>query len=126
MKKLAFILMISLLLQACGPFNTDNELSQSLPGTYIRISQNEFGTEHDTLVIVLQNPSSDEYKLIRHWKYERQVDGQKLEPKYEIKITVAVLDKERSTLFESSTGDTYSYDEKQKILFNGPEKYYKR
>ena len=85
MKKLAFILMISLLLQACGPFNTDNELSQSLPGTYIRISQNEFGTEHDTLVIVLQNPSSDEYKLIRHWKYERQVDGQKLEPKYEIK-----------------------------------------
>lgn len=123
-----YILMIHLLIlfwiYGCREPKPD-PVREFIPGTYIRFSQHEFGTEYDTLVISLQNNSANEYKIIRKWKYERVLDGQPIEPEYKRVITAAIYSIENNFLRETETGDIYSFDTKEKLLFNGPLKYKK-
>ena len=102
-----------------------DEVKEFIPGVYTRFSQHEFGTEYDTLVITLQNNAANEYKILRKWKYERVVDGQKIKPEYKRSFTCGVYNSAHKILRENETGDIYSFDVKQKILFNGPVKYQK-
>ena len=102
-----------------------DEVKEFIPGVYIRFSQHEFGTEYDTLVITLQNNSANEYKILRKWKYERLVDGQRIQPEYKRSLTSGVYNTTHKLLQENQTGDIYSFDVKQKILLNGPIKYQK-
>lgn len=127
MKALLLIHLLALLLIAwsCQVKSGKKEVLDFIPGTYIRFSQHEFGTEYDTLVISLQNSSASEYKLLRKWKYERVLDGQPIEPEYKRVITAAIYSTENKFLRETETGDTYSFDTKEKLLFNGPIKYKK-
>ena len=123
-----YILLIHLLaaviLYGCREFKRD-PVQAFIPGTYIRFSQHEYGTEYDTLVITLQNGSADEYKILRKWKYERVLDGKPVEPEYKRTATTAVYNKGNRILQEIETGDTYSFDVRENILFNGPIKYQK-
>lgn len=127
MKALLLIHLLALLLIAwgCQVKSGKKEVLDFIPGTYIRFSQHEFGTEYDTLVISLQNSSASEYKILRKWKYERVLDGQPIEPEYKRVITAAIYSTENKFLRETETGDTYSFDTKEKLLFNGPIKYKK-
>jgi hypothetical protein len=115
--------IVALLLYGCGLIKTRDEVLEFIPGTYIRFSKHEFGTEYDTLVITLQN--EDEYRILRKWKYERVLDGERIEPEYKRTVTSGVYNSTHKLLQETETGDMYSFDIKQKILFNGPVKYQK-
>ena len=124
MKTILFAhIIIMMVLFGCGLIKTRDEVQEFIPGTYIRFSKHEFGTEYDTLVITLQN--EDEYRILRKWKYERVLDGERIEPEYKRTITSGVYNSTHKLLQETETGDIYSFDIKQKILFNGPVKYQK-
>ena len=62
MKTVLFIqVAVILLLSACSSHSESDVVKEFIPGTYIRSSQHEYGTETDTVVISLQNKSGDEY-----------------------------------------------------------------
>ena len=124
--KIIFLLELAAfaLLVSCSSLPKD-EVKEFIPGTYIRFSQHEYGTEYDTLVISLQNNSANEYKILRKWKYERVVDGHPIGPEFKRTFTFGFYTPTHKLLQEYDTGDIYSFDVRQKILFNGPVKYQK-
>lgn len=117
--------IIILFLYGCGLLKTKDQVQEFIPGTYIRFFKQEFGTEYDTLVISVQNQTADEYRILRKWKYERVLDGQKIEPEYKRSFTSGIYDAGHKLLRENETGDFYSFDPGQKLLFNGAIKYQK-
>jgi hypothetical protein len=125
MKIILLVHIVALLVYGCGLAPTGDEVEEFIPGTYIRLSQHEFGVEYDTLVISLQNESALEYKILRKWKYERTLDNQKVEPEYKRSFTSGFYNIKDRVLRENETGDSYSFDVKQRALFNGPVKYQK-
>ncbi|MEO7982567.1 MAG: hypothetical protein ABI688_00670 [Bacteroidota bacterium] len=78
MKIILMIHIAVLLLYGCGLNKIKDEVQEFIPGTYIRFSTQEFGTEYDTLVISLQNQTVNVYRILRKWKYERVLDGEGL------------------------------------------------
>ena len=124
MKNTFFILIAIVSLLACN-FSRENGTVSFIPGTYIRYSQHEYGTEHDTLFITLQNESPKQYVITRRWKYEQVLNGQALEPKYERRITTALYDNEKGLLQESETGKTYAFNPSQNSLHAGKNSYQK-
>lgn len=123
MKRLLSILAV-VFLAGCNSAVND-EVAASIPGTYARTSEHEFGHEWDTLAISVQNPSANQYKLVRRWRYERILDGKALEPEYKISTTLAVYDIAGKTLQETNTGKRISFDLKTGALFSGSTKYEK-
>ncbi|MBN8878067.1 MAG: hypothetical protein J0I32_11010 [Sphingobacteriales bacterium] len=122
------LLLIHLLLVAalygCRELKPD-PVRGFIPGTYIRFSRHEFGTEHDTLTISVQNKNAGEYKIIRRWKYERVIDGEIAEPEYKLTVTTGFYQSKHKLLRENETGSVYTFDVNENILFNGPVKYKK-
>ena len=125
MKTLNVLLFVSTIaLWACNSI-VKEKVKDFIPGTYIRSSQHEYGTEHDTVIITLQNQSADEYKIERRWKYERMLDGKPVEPEYKQTTNSGIYNPESKILQESSTLEQYTFDIKQKALFVGSTKYQK-
>ena len=124
--KTFFRIVVILLLAACNNHTENDAIKEFIPGTYIRFSQHEFGTENDTIVISLQNKTANEYKIRRRWKYERVLDGNAIEPEYKSTITSAIFNEASKLLQETETGDNYSFDTKQKLMFTGSTKYQKQ
>lgn len=118
-------LAASAMATGCNNGSSVDEMKASLPGTYIRASQHEYGKEFDTLVVSLQNEAANEFKLNRRWRYERVLDGKAIEPEYKNTTTAAVYDEATKQLKETETGDTYSFDPASKTLFAGSTKYEK-
>lgn len=125
MKIILLVHIVMLLLFSCGLIIIRDEVREFIPGTYIRFSKHEFGTEYDTLIISLQNSNADEYRILRKWKYERVMDGSTIEPEYKRNITSGIYNSTHRLLQENETGDIYSFDVRHKILINGPVKYQK-
>ncbi|MFT3678660.1 MAG: hypothetical protein QM791_00220 [Ferruginibacter sp.] len=113
--------LIVLFIAACNGSAKD-EVKNFIPGTYTRIAEHEFGKEYDTLVI---SEIGDQFQVQRKWKYERVLDGVVQEPEYKQETTSAVYDDQHHLLNENETGNTISFDEKEKALFVGPTKYKK-
>ena len=113
------------LLTACNSDSESDTVKDFIPGTYIRSSQHEYGTENDTVVISLQNKSASEYKVERRWKYGRMLDGKTIDPEYKLTTTSAIYNKDSRLLQETETGDAYSFDTKEKSMFAGTTKYQK-
>lgn len=125
MKTLNVLLFVSTIaLWACNSIVKD-EVKDFIPGTYFRSSQHEYGTEHDTVVITLQNQSANEYKIERRWKYERMLDGKPVEPEYKQTTNSGIYNPENKILHESSTLEKYTFDPRQKAMFSGSTKYQK-
>ncbi len=125
MKVLVFI-SISAWVALVGCNNSEREaIREAIPGTYIRSSVHEFGTEHDTLIISLQNTTTTVYKIVRRWKYERILDGQAIEPEYKITTTTAIFDVETAILHDMQTGNVYAFDANQNTMLVGSTKYQK-
>ena len=125
MKELLLIPVAALLIIGCGLISKKEEIQQFIPGTYTRFSEHEFGKEYDTLIISLQSAAANEYRIVRRWKYERQVEGQKIEPEYKIKASVAILNVRHNLLQEISTGRIYTVDVSAKCIFSDTVKYKK-
>ncbi|MCA6440679.1 MAG: hypothetical protein IM581_12155 [Chitinophagaceae bacterium] len=100
-------------------------IKEFIPGTYIRTAQTEFGKAYDTLVITLQNKSVNEYKIQRRWKYDRILDGKRIEPEYKITETSGLFDGEKNILQETETLEIFSFDTRNNLMFNGANKFTK-
>jgi hypothetical protein len=124
MKTVLLILSTTLIISGCGTSGKD-EIMEFIPGTYIRAGQNEFGKEFDTLVISIQNLAAKEYKIQNRWHYIRQVEGETNIPEYKVKETSGIYNAETKLLEESETLEHYSFDPKEKVLFNGTNKFKK-
>jgi hypothetical protein len=124
MKPILIFITVLFLLSACS--NTESDaIKEFIPGTYIRSAEHEFGAEHDTVIVYLQNSAANEFKLVRKWKYERVLDGKRIEPEYKNTSTSAIFNTYSKLLQETETADTYSFDRKQKAMFAGTTKYIK-
>ncbi len=127
MKYMLFVLVCLVLCVAysCHLQHGSDPVREFIPGTYIRYSEHEFGHEYDTLIIRLQNKSAGEYTILRKWKYERVLDGARLEPEYKRTKTSGLYDSQHKLIRETPSGEIYSFDVTEKLLFNGPVKYQK-
>ena len=105
-------------LMACN----GSDKSNLFPGTYVRSSEHEFGKEYDTIII---SALHDEFKVTRRWRYERVLDGVVQEPVYKVKVTTAYYDVKFRLLHENETGNRFSIDKGEGILFVGATKYKK-
>lgn len=124
MKTTLLILFATVFISGCSNSGKD-EIIEFIPGTYVRAGQNEFGKEFDTLVISVQNPAAKEYKIQNRWHYIRQVEGEINVPEYKVKETSGIYNTETKLLEEAETLDHYSFDIKEKVLFNGTNKFKK-
>jgi hypothetical protein len=115
-------LLILIVYCGCTEYKPD-PIENFIPGTYIRFSQHEFGTEYDTLVITLQNNTTNEYTILRRWKYERVLDGKVIEPEYRRTITTGVY--KNKSLEEVDTGLLYTIDLKNRMINTGSVQYQK-
>ncbi len=126
MKTLSLMLTACIVLfLSCGGNKESNEILSFISGTYSRESDGEFGKSYDTLVISLQNKASNQFKIQRRWRYDRVLDGKPLEPEYKITETSAVYDAETMSLKESETLQAFTFDTKNKLLFDGPNQFIK-
>jgi hypothetical protein len=124
MKTVLLILSATLIIYGCATSGKD-EIMEFIPGTYVRAGQNEFGKEFDTLVITLQNVSAKEFKIQNRWHYIRQVEGEANAPDYKVKETSAIYNTETKLLEEAETLDHYSFDIKEKVVFDGTNQFKK-
>jgi hypothetical protein len=124
MKTVFIILSAALIITGCSTSSKD-ETMEFIPGTYVRTGQNEFGKEFDTLVITIQNPTAKEFKIQNRWHYIRQVGGEADVPEYKVKETSGIYNAETKLLEEAETLDHYSFDIKEKLLFDGTNKFKK-
>jgi len=122
--RLFLVFFLVVITNCTSPAAIDN-VKEAIPGTYIRFGQQEYGTEWDTLVISVQNPSANEYKIQRAWKYARVLDGKAIEPEYKKRSTSAVYDGKAKVLNERETGNSYSFKPDENAVFAGTTKYLK-
>lgn len=124
--KLSFLIQVSAIIisSSCTSAEKD-ETIEFIPGTYVRTGQNEFGKEFDTLVITIQNPTAKEFKIQNRWHYIRQVEGEANVPEYKVKETSGIYNAETKLLEEAETLDHYTFDVKEKVLFDGTNKFKK-
>lgn len=125
MKLSFFLLSVTVIVSAACTSVAKDEIKEFLPGVYVREAKHEFGAEHDTISITLLNASSNEYKIVRRWSYERILDGKPLEPEYKVTDKTGVYSSETKMLQEASTLETYSFNPKQNLMFSGDTKYLK-
>lgn len=124
MKTVLLILFATAIISGCNTSGKD-EIMELIPGTYVRAGQNEFGKEFDTLIIFVQNPAAKEFKIQNRWHYIRQVEGEANLPEYKVKETSGIYNGETKLLEETETLDHYSFDIKEKVLFDGTNKFKK-
>lgn len=124
MKTTLVILLATIIVSGCTSGGKD-EIMEFIPGTYVRVGQNEFGKEFDTLVITIQNPAAKEFKIQNRWHYIRQVEGEANIPEYKVKETSGIYHAETKLLEETETLEHYSFDVKGKVLFDGTNKFRK-
>ena len=124
MKTVLIILSAILIIPGCNTSGKD-ETMEFIPGTYVRAGQNEFGKEFDTLIISVQNLAAREFKIQNRWHYIRQVEGDANVPEYKVKETSGIYNTNTKLLEEAETLDHFSFDIKQKIVFDGTNQFKK-
>ena len=124
MKTVLLILSATVIISSCNTSGKD-EIMEFIPGIYVRAGQNEFGKEFDTLVITIQNPTAKEFKIQNRWHYIRQVEGEANVLEYKVKEMSGIYSTETKLLEEAETLGHFSFDIKEKLLFDGTNKFKK-
>ena len=119
------VMLSSLVVFAACKSSVAESVRTFIPGTYIRFSEHEFGKVYDTLAITLQNELANEYRIVRRWRYERVLDGRKIEPEYKIRTTTALFDENRKLLTESESQLIYTFDPAKDVMYAGKNAYHK-
>ena len=125
MKAFLIANLFIMLVQGCGLIIKRDKVKVFIPGAYTRVSQHEFGTEHDTIIIRILNDFSDQYHIERRWKYQRVLDGEKLEPEYKLVKMTGYYNKTRKLLRIEQTGEIISFLPEQKEILAGSVTYQK-
>ena len=123
MKKKKFTMMgIGLL---CGILFgcTSHNISDFIPGTYVRTVINEFSVGRDTLVIIPVNNLS--YTIIHKGSYRRIKEGALLPQKRVTENWLATYDKSSQVLIEGKKGKIISFNPSENILLVGSSPYKK-
>lgn len=120
-----FPLWILQILISCNERSENDDIQKMMTGTYTRVSQQEFGTLHDTVVISLLNESANVYKVTSKWRYDRILDGKPIEPEYKTYTNSAIFNEGSKLLRDNETGYFYSFDIEKNILYEGATKYQK-
>lgn len=110
-------IILLVVIGACRELSSD-PIPAFIPGTYIRHSVHEFGSEYDTLTIKF---IGKQYAIERKWKYERMLDGQRIEPEYKKTSMTGIYSE--GILSEQQTGVHYSFDPEKKYLYSGDARY---
>jgi hypothetical protein len=119
------ILLFCLVGVGCLLSSENNEMQKAIAGTYIRFSEHEFGSEWDTLTIKGSNSNLTMFQILRKWKYERRLDGQRIEPEYKRQVTSAIYEENLQFLKDTETGNIYSFDLAKNTVSTG-ETIYKK
>jgi hypothetical protein len=107
---LPYMMLFCLIGVGCLTFSADDKIQKAITGTYFRFSEHEFGSEWDTLTIKGSNSDLTMFQILRKWKYERRLDGQRIEPEYKRQVTSGIYDKNSHFLKDTETGNIYSFD----------------
>ena|SRR5690606_31313072 len=126
MKAFLIANLFIILVQGCGLIIKRDKVKVFIPGAYTRVSQHEFGTEHDTIIINVQNEFSDQYHIERRWKYERILDGEKLKPEYKLFKMTGFYNSHNELLRIEHTGEILSFNPKKKQIVVGSVTYQKK
>ena len=114
---IALHVIILVTIGACMEIDSDTTRT-FIPGTYIRFSVHEFGSEYDTLTI---KEVHGQYAIERKWKYERVLDGKRIEPENKKTSMTGIFSD--GMLTEQQTGVHYSFDPDKKCLYGGDKRY---
>ncbi len=116
---------ILILLTSCQLIQQPEESIKSVPGTYTRYSEHEFGIEYDTLVIKVMHKQNQFFTIERRWKYQRILDGKKLAEDYKLIKNTGRYIPASKQINVSETGETYYFNLKQKTILTGSIQYQK-
>jgi hypothetical protein len=122
---LTCMMLFCLIGAGCLTFSADDKIQKAIPGTYFRFSEHEFGSEWDTLTIKGSNSGLTMFQIVRKWKYERVLDGQRIEPEYKRQVTSGIYDENSHFLKDTDTGNIYSFDLAKNTVSTG-ETIYKK
>ena len=124
----AFIIanLFIMLILGCDFIIKREEIKEFIPGTYTRISDHEYGNEHDTIIISVQNEFRDQYRIERRWKYARVLDGQKIKPEYKLFKMTGFYNSRKELLRIEQTGEILSFNPKKKQMVAGTVTYLKK
>jgi hypothetical protein len=110
---------------ACSTLNSEDEILEFIPGTYIAYYENEFHKTNDTLTIQENTAAQNVYVIKRRYYYTTEVDGRNLTPTYKKEEWTALFDAEHNILMEQRHGSIISFDIENKMLKRGSREYRK-
>ncbi len=125
MKRTYGLLLLSVVLTACGGNGEVAGAKSTITGTYVRQAESEYSKAMDTLIITPYDAKAGTFIIIQRTGFHRIKDGrlQPKENKQERMITV--WDEETHQLQELKKGKLYTFPATGRELLAGTSKYLK-
>lgn len=125
MKRTYGLLLLSVVLTACGGNEDVAGAKSTITGTYVRQAESEYSKAMDTLIITPYDAKAGTFIIIQRTGFHRIKDGrlQPKENKQERMITV--WDEETHQLQELKKGKLYTFPATGRELLAGTAKYLK-
>ncbi len=125
MKKTYGLLLLSVVLTACGGKEEMAGTKSTISGTYLRQAESEFSKAMDTLVITPYDAKAGTFIIIQRTGFHRIKEG-KLQPKENMQERmITVWDEETHQLQELKKGKLYTFPATGRELLAGTAKYLK-
>jgi hypothetical protein len=125
MKKTYGLLLLSVVLTACGGNEELAGTKGTISGTYVRQAEGEFSKAMDTLIITPYDLKAGTFIIIQRTGFHRIKDG-KLQPKENMQERmITVWDEETHQLQELKKGKLYTFPATGRELLAGTAKYLK-
>ncbi|XHR95554.1 hypothetical protein ACFJIV_02275 [Mucilaginibacter sp. UC70_90] len=110
-----------LLLAACQSKN--NQMQNSIPGTYVNAAKGNYAIANDTLVI--KQADGNNYQITRRTTYQAIRNGKLLPKHSKVENLNAVWDSNKQELDELITGRIFRFDTDKKLLLINQAAYQK-
>jgi len=125
MKKVYGLLLVSVILIACGENEEVAGTKGTIRGTYMRQSESEYSKAMDTLIFTPYDAKAGTFIIMRKTGFHRIKDG-KLQPKEnKQERMITVWDEETHQLQELKDGKLYTFPANGSELLAGTAKYLK-
>lgn len=125
MKKTYVLLLLSVVLTACGGNEEVAGTKSIITGTYVRQAEGEYSKAMDTLVVTPYDAKAGTFIIMRRTAFHRIKEG-KLQPKEnKQERMITVWDEETHQLQELKEGKLYTFPANGNELLAGTAKYLK-